>query len=176
MSSEAIGQEGFLGSRGHIFYKTKGVLLGRRRMGPRKPRTDSKRRIVSAGFILTKPINPIDACNHTIQSTHPLLSVKSVRPIRYFTPSMQTTNPVDPWGGCAPPHPPAFRGASPPGPPKSRSAPLAAAVGRFLATEPLVRGSFAAWDRFLSLKSDSFLNKPLVRGSFAAGGRTFLKQ
>ena len=99
-------------------------------------------------------------------------------------------------GGCAPPRTPLlFRGAPPPGSPKRCSAPLAAAVVRFLATEPLVRGSFAAWgifflrnptffeestwpgqlrclgQNFLS-KMTFFLNKPLVPGSFAAWGRT----
>ena len=76
-------------------------------------------------------------------------------------------------GVRAPPHPPAFQGAPPPGPPKRRSAPLAAAVVRFLAAEPLVKGSFAALGRTLFQKSDYFLNKPLVLGSFAAWGRTF---
>ena len=65
--------------------------------------------------------------------------------------------------GCALPHPPAF---------KRRSAPLAAAVVRFLATEPLVWGSCAAWGRTFSQKSDFFVNKPLVRGSCAAWART----
>ena len=54
-------------------------------------------------------------------------------------------------GGAAPPRTPLlFRGASPPGPPKRRSAPLVAAVVRFLATEPLV------WGRTFLPKSDFF--------------------
>ena len=77
-------------------------------------------------------------------------------------------------GRAAPPRTPLlFWGAPPPGPPKRRSAPLAAAVVRFLATEPLVRGSCAAWGRTFSLKSDFFGKKPLVPGSFAAWGKTF---
>ena len=99
-------------------------------------------------------------------------------------------------GGRSPPAPPCFPGGSAPRTPKRRSAPLAATVVRFLATEPLVRGSFAAWGRTSSQKSDFFfeqatcprqlrclgqnffskirvfLNKPLVPGSFAAWGRT----
>ena len=70
------------------------------------------------------------------------------------------------------PHPPAFRGAPPPGPPKRRSAPLAAAVFSFLATEPLVLGSFAARGRFFLKNRTCFLKKQLVPGSFAAWGRT----
>ena len=73
-------------------------------------------------------------------------------------------------GGCAPPHPPAFAGGSAPRTPKRRSAPLAAAVVRFLATDPLVRGrTFSPENRF-------FLKKPLVWGSFAAWGRTVLRK
>ena len=41
--------------------------------------------------------------------------------------------------------------------------------------KPLVPGSFAAWGRTFSQKSDFFLNKPLVPGSFAAWGRFFLR-
>ena len=63
--------------------------------------------------------------------------------------------------GCAPLHPPIFRGAPPPGPPKRRSAPLAAAVGRFFANEPLVWGCCAARGGTCSL---FFLKKPLVWG------------
>ena len=75
--------------------------------------------------------------------------------------------------GLRPPRTPLlFWEASPPGPPKRRSAPLVAAVVRFLATEPLVRGSFAAWGRTFS-EILFFLNKPLVRGSFAAWGQMF---
>ena len=43
-------------------------------------------------------------------------------------------------GGLRPPAPRCFSGGLRPGPPKRRSAPLVAAVVRFLATEPLVRG------------------------------------
>ena len=55
-------------------------------------------------------------------------------------------------GGAAPPRTPLlFRGASPPGTPKRRSAPLAAAVVRFLATEPLVQGrTFSQKSNFYS--------------------------
>ena len=87
-----------------------------------------------------------------------------------------------------------------PDPPKRRSAPLAAMVVRFLATEPLVRGSCAARGRTSTQKYDLFyeeatcpgqlrclgqnffqkivflLKKPLVPGRFAAWGRTFLKK
>ena len=75
-----------------------------------------------------------------------------------------------------PPRTPCFPGGSPPpGPPKKRSAPLAAEVGRFLSTEPLVRGSCAAWGRTFSQKSDLFLNKPLVRAAALPGAELFLK-
>ena len=66
-------------------------------------------------------------------------------------------------GGCAPHTPLLSRG-------RRRSAPLAAAVGRFLATEPLARGSCAAWGRTFSQKSDFVWKEPLVPGSFAAWG------
>ena len=45
-------------------------------------------------------------------------------------------------------------------------------IGLFL-NKPLVPGSFAAWGRTFSQKSDLFFNKPLVLGNFAAWGRTF---
>ena len=77
-------------------------------------------------------------------------------------------------GELRPPRTPLLSGGlRPPDPPKRRSAPLAVMVVRFLAPEPLVRGSFAAWGRTSSQKSVFFLNKPLVPGSFAAWGRTF---
>ena len=44
---------------------------------------------------------------------------------------------------------------------------------RLFVSKPLVRGSFAAWGRTVSQKSDFSLNKPLVPGTFAAWGRTF---
>ena len=78
-------------------------------------------------------------------------------------------------GGLRPPAPPCFPGAPPPGPPKRRSAPLAAAVVRFLATEPLVWAA-ALPGAELFLKKHLFLNKPLVRGSFAAWDRTFYQK
>ena len=69
-------------------------------------------------------------------------------------------------GVCAPPptHTPAFRG-----PPKRRSAPLAAAVVRFLATVPLVRG------RTFSKKSDFYSTSHLSRAASLPGAELFLK-
>ena len=53
-------------------------------------------------------------------------------------------------GGLHHPHTPLHSGGlRPPDPPKKRSPPLAAAVARFFATEPLVRGSCAAIDSIL---------------------------
>ena len=70
--------------------------------------------------------------------------------------------------GLRPPAPPCFPGGSAPRTPKRRSAPLAAAVVRSLATKTLVGGSFCS-------RNPTFLKKPLVPGNFAAWGRTFLK-
>ena len=78
-------------------------------------------------------------------------------------------------GGCAPPHPPAFWGSPPPGPLKRRSAPLAAAVVRFLTTEPLVRGSCAAWGRTFIQKSDLFLEEATCPGQRRCLGQIFIK-
>ena len=61
-------------------------------------------------------------------------------------------------------------GAPPPGPPKRRSAPLAVAVVRFLATEPLVWGSCASRGRTFSQKSVDVLKRPLVWCCCAAWG------
>ena len=74
-------------------------------------------------------------------------------------------------GGAAPPctGPPAFRGAPPPGPPKRRSAPLAAAVVRFLATEPLV------WGRTCSQKIVFFLTNHFTRAASLPGAELFSK-
>ena len=65
--------------------------------------------------------------------------------------------------------------APPPGPPKRRSAPLAAVVVRFLATEPLVLGSFAAWGRIVS-QNDFFLTNHLSRAASLPGAELFLKK
>ena len=76
-------------------------------------------------------------------------------------------------GGCAPPHPPAFRGAPPPGPLKKALHALGCSgcsLSRDRATCP---GQLRCPEQNFFSNSDSFLNEPLVPGSFSAWGRTF---
>ena len=93
-------------------------------------------------------------------------------------------------GGCAPPHPPAFRGAPPPDPPKGASRPWLQRLFAFsqpnhlsgaelflrnptFFDETTCPGQLRCLGQNFSQKLDFFLNKPLVPGSFAAWGRTF---
>ena len=72
-----------------------------------------------------------------------------------------------------PPTPPCFSGGlRPPDPPKRRSTPLAAMVVRFLATEPIVRGSFAAWGRTFS-QNPTFLEQATCPGQLRCSGQNF---
>ena len=63
----------------------------------------------------------------------------------------------------------------PPGTPKRRSAPLAAAVVRFLATEPLVWGSCAARGRSCSRNPTFSLTSHLSGAAALPGAEPFLK-
>ena len=80
-------------------------------------------------------------------------------------------------GGLRPPRTPMLsRGLRPPDPPKRRSAPLAAAVVRFLAAEPLVWGSCAAWGRTFSQKSDFSFEEATCPGQLRCLGQNIFSK